>query len=213
MEFLEKLLETNEEKSDKRGAKGRKARPAPKRKPPAPPRRNWFQSCLLLVILLVGGMAAVIFLGLRSFSTNQALQAEAAVTDVTLTAYDGQSFQVSDFQGRLVVLNFWSAGCIPCQAEAYSLQAIQDSYQDKGVTVIGLNPLDSDPDARAFLSQFQLTFLNAPDTAKIISQRFNVASIPTTLILNRDGSVAESLTFPVDYQRLKTLLDTLLTNG
>jgi peroxiredoxin len=219
--LIEKLLETNDERrANILGRGGRKKTPPPQApKPRRTPPRSWGISCLVLIVIIMVIAGGLLFYGFQPMSSNPAAQGATpgvvatTLPDARIVTYDGQSFALSDFRGSIVVLNFWSAGCAACAAESFSLQAIHDGYSAQGVVVVGINPVDSSEDAQAFMRQYQLTYRHAPDPNKLLSSQYNVQTIPQTFIIKRDGTLAQALTVAVDYQRLKNILDALLSSG
>jgi thiol-disulfide isomerase/thioredoxin len=78
----------------------------------------------------------------------------------TLTLFDGKMIRLEDFRGKAVLINFWASWCIPCRAEAPALESAWQTYKDRGVVFIGVNIQDKEENARAFMKEFGVTYLN-----------------------------------------------------
>ena len=107
----------------------------------------------------------------------------------------GETASSADYRGRVVVLNFWYAGCAPCRAEAPDLQAMWEKYQDDGVVFLGVNVRDQAGTALAFSNAYSITYpsvLDVNDGAVQLAFAGTVApnAVPTTLILDKQGRVA-----------------------
>ena len=103
--------------------------------------------------------------------------------------YAGKSeVKLSDFQGKVVVLNFWASWCKPCEQEAAELEEAWKLYEDGGeVVFLGADYVDTEPEARAYLKKFGITFSNGPDMGTKISQMFRISGVPETYFIDQDG--------------------------
>jgi cytochrome c biogenesis protein CcmG/thiol:disulfide interchange protein DsbE len=104
-------------------------------------------------------------------------------------AYDGQSeITLSDLRGKVVVINFWASWCKPCEQEAADLEEAWRFYEGGGeVIFIGADYVDTEPEARAYLKKFDITYPNGPDMGTRISQMFRIAGVPETYFIDRNG--------------------------
>lgn len=162
------------------------------------------------IVLIVGVVAVVLVFAVQLFRQNQTqpLPGDTA-PDFTMTTFDGQEVSLSDYEGQIVVLNFWGSWCGPCRAEAPDLQ---DIYTDYGgdVVVFGVNWLDIEGEALAFMDEFGITYPNAPDIGEKVASRYNIEGAPETFIINRDGIIAETYLGMVDYAILNQRIQALL---
>jgi len=112
------------------------------------------------------------------------------------TTIDDQPLSSADLLGRVVVVNFWYAGCAPCRAEAPDLQAVFQAQTDAGepVTFVGVNVRDQAATAASFNKTFGITYPTVTDQLGSIQLAFasNVPpnAVPTTLVLDAQGRVA-----------------------
>ncbi|MCU0511242.1 MAG: TlpA family protein disulfide reductase [Anaerolineae bacterium] len=195
MDELEVLLDSHEQ---------RKKHPAKA----APPR----QGITPLAVVLLAGTALVVGLLALQLARQNEIQPQPGqpAPAFQLVDFAGQPFSLADYRGQIVVLNFWASWCAPCRDEAPDLQAIHEAYAGRGVTILGVNWLDSDSAARAFMQEFGLTYRNAPDTGEVVAKRYNIQAAPENFILDRQGVVVQTIIGPLDYDRLVVLLDDLL---
>lgn len=118
-----------------------------------------------------------------------------------LLSFEGERIQLSDYYGRPVVLNFWSSWCGPCRAEAMLFAQVGDAIE-ADVVFIGVNVRDRDEDARAFLSDYSIGYLNVRDDSGIVEFRYGGIGIPTTVFISRDGIIQRTWIGELDEQRL-----------
>jgi cytochrome c biogenesis protein CcmG/thiol:disulfide interchange protein DsbE len=141
-----------------------------------------------LVALLV-----ILALGLRR-SQQGTVQPGDKIPDFSLKMFDGYNFQgksevkLSELRGNVVVINFWASWCKPCEQEAADLEQAWQYYQPSGdVVFLGADYVDTEPEARAYLEKFNISFPNGPDMGTRISQMFRIKGVPETYFIDREG--------------------------
>jgi peroxiredoxin len=114
--------------------------------------------------------------------------------DFKLKSLDGQTITLSALRGRAVLLNFWATWCGPCRFEMPFLQELyKDSkWQARGLLILAVNLQESDTVVRKFLAENALSFAVLLDTGGEAARLYNVASIPTTYIIGKDGIIKNS---------------------
>jgi peroxiredoxin len=120
-----------------------------------------------------------------------------------------RSATLSEFRGKIVVLNFWASWCPPCVEELPSLVQLQKQLQDKNVTVIGIS-VDEDPnDYHKFLKDHGVDFLtvreggNKTGTGVLspTANQYGTFKIPETYIIDRKGIIRRKFIGPVDWSQ------------
>jgi len=135
----------------------------------------------------------------------------AAVSGPTL---DGSEFDLADHVGRVVVLNVWASWCAPCRAEAPDLQDVWEETGPQGVQFVGIDTRDSDASAQAFTKRFGLTYPQVVDPDGRVQLAFADTlppqSIPSTLLIDKEGRVAARALGVVSASDLRGLIEPLL---
>ena len=127
--------------------------------------------------------------------------------------YNGQSqIKISDLRGKVIFINFWASWCIPCAQEAPVLEEAWRSYQPDGkVVFLGVDYVDTEPEARIFLKKFGNTYPNGPDMGTRISQMFRIQGVPETYILDTNGILKYVKIGPfLSVNEIRTMVDPLL---
>ena len=133
--------------------------------------------------------------------------------DFVLTSFDGQRIQLSDYRGRIVVLNFWATWCPPCRVEAPVLQRAAERLESAGVTFLGIDVWDDQASAIEFLRDVGVTYPNAEDATRLIPVEFGVTGLPETFVVDRRGVLVRRWIGPLTDEDLDKLLAPVLTAG
>jgi thiol-disulfide isomerase/thioredoxin len=104
-------------------------------------------------------------------------------------AHADTSLDLESLRGQVVYLDFWASWCAPCRQSFPWMRAMQQTYQRQGLTVIAVN-LDRDrSDAEQFLRRYPSGFTVQFDPQGTLAERFQVAGMPTSVLIDRHGVV------------------------
>jgi len=142
----------------------------------------------------------------------QALPAGTSIVDFSLHDLSGNNVRLSDFSGKVVLLNFWATWCPPCRAEIPQLESLYKEYKDKGLVVLGVDLQEAPAGVRDFVSKNKMTYPVLLDTSGQIGGSYGVRSIPTTYLVDKQGNVTSGTLGSRDWvtPSMKALLDALL---
>lgn len=163
-------------------------------------------------------LAALVGLFVKSLIDNQTSVAslvadgkEPSAPDFTLTRLDGSGeSSLSDFRGKVVILNFWASWCDPCKEEAPLLQELSKEYEARDVVVLGVDSQDTTGDARDFASRYGLDYPLVHASGSAVYNQWGLTGFPETFLISGDGRVVHHFPGPVDGQDVKTVLDPIL---
>jgi cytochrome c biogenesis protein CcmG/thiol:disulfide interchange protein DsbE len=167
--------------------------------------------------MIGGGLALVFVIGLLVLMGFGLVKAKSVqrdsgpAPDFTLTGFDGRKVTLSDLRGKVVVINFWASWCIPCRQEAAYLEQTWRKYQDREVVFIGVDYVDTDEKARAYIQEFDITYINGPDLGTRISDAYNMKGVPETYFVDRDGLLHGVYIGPLEAPYLENKIDELLS--
>ena len=149
----------------------------------------------LVAALAVGLVALLIFGVLQTTDDSSLDQAVArgekpAAKSVSLNRLDGGgSAALSQYRGRVVVVNFFASWCPPCEEEAPLLNRLQRLLSARGGTVIGVAVDDARSDTQGFVDQHRVRFPVWRDVDRAFSKGFQVKGLPETFVIDAQGRV------------------------
>lgn len=115
------------------------------------------------------------------------------IMDAKIKDLKGKSFKLSDYKGKVVLLNLWATWCGPCRMEIPELVKISEEFKGQDVEIVGLNVSPDSDDAdtiREFVDKFKISYTIAQadmDTALMFMERNG--SIPQSFLITRDGKI------------------------
>lgn len=158
----------------------------------------------------------MVLLAILAFGLQRAQQGPVAVgqraPNFILTTFEDEQIDSVDLEGKVLVLNFWASWCKPCEIEAADLEAAWKYYQPRGdVVFLGVNYVDTEPEARRYLEKFNISYPNGPDLGTRISQAFRILGVPETYIIDRTRTLRFMQKGPFSsLAQIKAVIDPLL---
>ena len=120
----------------------------------------------------------------------QVLNQPEAPQEFTLSLLNGGNASLSDYKGKVVILNFWATWCPPCRAEMPSMEALYQRFNGQGLEILAVDIGENANTVRQFIQNNKYTFPVLLDSNSRISRIYGVEAIPTSYILDREGKIA-----------------------
>ncbi|HVS29655.1 MAG TPA: TlpA disulfide reductase family protein [Solirubrobacteraceae bacterium] len=117
---------------------------------------------------------------------------------------------LTDYRGRVVVLNFWASWCEPCRTEEPLLERTQRQIAPRRATVLGVDFRDTEPDAHAFVRRYGISYPSLRDTEGKLAHDYGTAALPETFVIDRRGRIVAAHRGQVDQRFLDTSLSRAL---
>jgi cytochrome c biogenesis protein CcmG, thiol:disulfide interchange protein DsbE len=133
-----------------------------------------------------------------------------AVFAVAANGDPGARMQVGSLKGHPVVLDFWASWCGPCAAQAPILDRIARRYEKQGLIVLGVNAHDPPAVAKSYATKKGLSYPIVIDAGQEAAQRYDVRSLPSLVVIDREGRVVRYMTGLVDEASLDEIVATTL---
>jgi peroxiredoxin len=148
--------------------------------------------------------------------TESAIPADAGTIgskapEFALQDLSGKTVRLSDYAGKVVIVDFWATWCGPCRAEVPDFVRLQSKYRDKGLVILGLS-LDENGEklVRDFAKEYGVNYpmlLANPETARRYG---GIVGIPTTFVLDRKGQIAQKFIGQVEPRAFEATVQPLL---
>lgn len=140
----------------------------------------------------------VALLAWRLWDTNRSEhRASGMAPPFTFTTFEGETISLEGLQGQGVVVNFWASWCDPCRDEAALLEQTWRREKDNGIVFIGLDYLDQEPAAKAYLAEYGITYPNGPDLRSEAARRYGIKGVPETFFINPAGEIVHTVIGPI----------------
>ena len=110
--------------------------------------------------------------------------------------------RLSDFLGKVVLVDFWSSWCPPCRQESPALEAAYEDFRDLGVEFVGIAIWDVESETRKFRDAFELKYPIVSDSNGRVAVDWGVVGIPEKFFVDRDGLVVKKYAGPMTRDKL-----------
>lgn len=191
-------------------AKPRRSRPEAKKS------KKWLYINIALAVGVMAIAAGALLWAAQESSKPQptpdkyAGQRDNAMENFTLKSLDGKDVNLRDYDGQVILVNFWATWCPPCTAELPDINAFYEAHKDEGFVVLAVNAQEDPQTVKTFIDQRGFTFPVLLDLNANLMQRYSVRGLPTTFILDRDGVIRHTQSGVITPQQLEQIIIPLL---
>ena len=140
--------------------------------------------------------AATVPAGLKTLDMAAMMKQQARATlpigkpapNFTVVGMNGAKTRLSDYRGKVVLLDFWATWCPPCRKGLPETQKFHADYGQKGLAVLAISA-ENKPIVQNFLTQNKYTFPTYLDAGSVANKSYGITGIPTTVVIDRAGNV------------------------
>jgi peroxiredoxin len=169
------------------------------------------------ITLIAVGIGSLLWMGQQS-ATGASQQADPliqaskgkAAPDFALFSHEGQEISLSDYQGQVILINWWATWCPPCKAEMPAINAFYETHQANGFVVLAVNSQEGASTVKDFIQDNGFTFPVLLDSQGQVMDRFHVRALPTSFIIDRHGVIQHIQTGEITSQQLEAIVEPLL---
>ena len=155
--------------------------------------------------------AVLAFFTLPHYRQGESSIAGKTAEDIPLDI-NGKTEKLSDYRGKVVVLNFWATWCPPCVEETPSLIELNKRLASRNGVVLGVSVDDDAAAYQKFIEDHGINFPTSRDASKKYAQDYGTVMYPETYIIDRHGKIARKVIGPQDWNSadMVAYFDTLL---
>ena len=152
-------------------------------------KRNFLITLMVFIII-----SFFIFTGCKSTSG-----------DFTLMDLDGNEISLSDFNRKVLILNFWATWCPPCREEIPDFVEVYNEYESKDVQFIGVSNEDIST-LKSFVEDYDISYPILIDDANIMG-KWGISAIPTTFVFDKNGQIIFKNVGMMTGEQLKNIIE------
>ena len=154
----------------------------------------------------------ILLAALFLFAPAVTLGQDSRPTELTLKDIQGRYVRLSDYRGKVVLINFWATWCPPCRKEIPDLIKLQSDYGSRGLQVIGVTyPPQKLAEVRQFVRRAKVNYPIALGTKEMKLLFSSSETLPMTIVIGTDGRIRdaiEGILLPEEFeQKIKPLLN------
>jgi thiol-disulfide isomerase/thioredoxin len=127
-------------------------------------------------------------------------------SELEATDIQGKSVSLSSYQGKLVLLDFWTTWCPPCRADAPALDKLYRKYGEKDLMIVGISVSEERAIVEKFLKEHPHSFPVVLTTENDMPRPYQIGVFPTYVVIDRDGTVASAVEGDQGFSDLRKLL-------
>ncbi len=146
----------------------------------------------IIGLVVIIAMSAGIYTQQAVMSDTDTLKPQKSVIEFSLPDLSGKQHQLSEWQNKLQIINFWATWCPPCLKEIPEFIKLQNKFKDKNIQFIGI-AIDDKDSVQTYLQTININYpiLIAGDEGLVLAQQLgnNLNALPFTLIIDRQGLV------------------------
>src|SRR3954462_102637 len=137
----------------------------------------------------LGALSATLAVLLSPPLASGAVAPQSSAPDFTLKSMSGPNLRLAEQRGRVVMVNFWATWCGPCRQEMPQLDRLYQKYKSSGFVLLGVNVDEDVRKATDVAAKLGVTFPVLLDTDKAVSKLYDLSTMPSTVLIDRDGKV------------------------
>ena len=125
--------------------------------------------------------------------TAHSLLSDKKAADFKLKTLEGKEIKLSDYRGKIVIIDFWATWCPPCRKGIPDLISLQDEFK-KEVVVIGisLDQQNTIKDLKPFIENYKINYPVVLGDEKVVKDYGGISAIPTSFIIDQKGNIVDS---------------------
>ena len=131
------------------------------------------------------------------------------VYDITVRTIDGKIVRLSDYKGKVIIVDFWATWCKPCRKSIPDFNRLKEEFGDD-LFILGLSKDESPEDVKAFMKEIPINYPVAMATRKLEERFGGILGLPTAFLIDRNGRIVKKFLGYRPYRVWKENVENLL---
>lgn len=167
----------------------------------------------IAITVVVIALFAASYSFLRTHRRNLGQAQSPLAPALSFADLNGNTLRLSDYKGRVLLVNFWAAWCGPCTAEIPQFVAMQQKYGPEGLQILGISIDDDERELRSFYRNKAVNYPVVIGNQAITDGFGGVLGLPTTFVIDRDGRIHAKQVGATDFSALELEVKRLLQSS
>jgi peroxiredoxin len=173
-------------------------------------KKNRFIMRTSILFILLCAVGYTLYANLFHKEENQRVQVGDAAPDFALSTLSGGDFQLSDHEGKAVLVNFWGSWCGPCKKEMPAIQEAYEHYKDKDFEVVTINIKESEFTVNKFFEHNNLSIPVVMDKNGEVYDQYGIYNLPASFFVSPDGKVKRMVQGEMNRQDIDKWIEDVL---
>ena len=130
--------------------------------------------------------------------------------DFSLTDIAGRKLELSNYRGKVVLIDFWATWCAPCRSEIPRLVELQTKYRSRGLEILGISLDEERKPVETFSKEFQINYPVALGDAQVAESYGGILGLPVKFLVGRDGRIYAKYVGEADMAKIEHDIKPLL---
>jgi len=165
---------------------------------------------------IINKIVFFIFVGLSNpviaGGTLEAVHHDENIAQFELEGIDGKIHRLSDYQGKVVLINFWASWCPPCIQEIPSMQRLENSFPDRPFEIVAINVAEQKRKVNYQAKRINMNFIVLLDPESKTFKQWQTKILPTSFIVDKKGHTRYLAQGPIEWDtdEVSTTIEKLL---
>ncbi|RIW32066.1 thiol-disulfide oxidoreductase ResA [Bacillus salacetis] len=164
----------------------------------------------MILFVLLCAVGYTLYANLFQKEQNQRVVVGDAAPDFALSTLNGDDFQLSDHEGKAVLVNFWGSWCGPCKKEMPAIQDAYEHYKDENFEVVTINIRESEFTVNKFFENNGLSIPVVMDKDGEVYDRYGIHNLPASFFITQDGTVKRMVQGEMNRQDIDQWIEEVL---
>ena len=151
--------------------------------------KKHFQIFVLILIFITPLFACNSQKEEKTNDSSQESKVKFEAPDFSLKDVAGNSFKLSDYAGKVKIIDFWATWCPPCRMEIPDFQSLHEKYSAGDFVMIGISLDDNSEIVKNFIDQYKVTYPIVMGNEDVANSYGGIRGIPTTFVVDKEGKV------------------------